>query len=253
MNLWPIVIGVLASFVALALFVLVLYRLVLWARKQSKGAYVFAAAVAPFLAMGNVSDPDFRIVLEAKQLKKREEDDTGDPPNNTDDDDGSEPRRYSGTPADLDVDGAAKKRRLVARSNERRRRPALVWAISIVVGLVALTQLLIQTLPFLPSQSAQLVAALRDAVASVPMLDRATLFLLSAILLTSMTLFFRMRRSSIGWFVAYLALGSAAAVRYALTAARDPWFDAKASLIGVTITALILVYMWRLKRRHALA
>jgi hypothetical protein len=57
-----------------------LYRLVLWARTRARGAYVLGAALSPFMAAGNVSDPDFRIVNEAKQLKKREEDNPGDPP-----------------------------------------------------------------------------------------------------------------------------------------------------------------------------
>ena len=57
------------------------YRLVVRARRQSKSAYIVAAALAPFVAMGQVVDPDFRIVQEAKQLKKREEDNPGDPPN----------------------------------------------------------------------------------------------------------------------------------------------------------------------------
>ena len=66
---------------ALVLVAYALYRLVKWARRRAKGAYVLGAALAPFFGFGNVSDPDFRIVNEAKQLKKREEDDAGDPPN----------------------------------------------------------------------------------------------------------------------------------------------------------------------------
>lgn len=57
-----------------------LYRVVQWARRQRKRAYVVGAVFAPFMAMGKVTDPDDRIVHEAKQLKKREEDDPGDPP-----------------------------------------------------------------------------------------------------------------------------------------------------------------------------
>ena len=60
--------------------ILGLYRVVVWARKRSKRAYVIGAALAPFMALGRVVDPDNRIVHEAKQLKKREEDDSGDPP-----------------------------------------------------------------------------------------------------------------------------------------------------------------------------
>jgi hypothetical protein len=38
-------------------------------------------ALSPFGAVGNVADPDFRIVNEAKRTKEHEEDDPGDPPN----------------------------------------------------------------------------------------------------------------------------------------------------------------------------
>ena len=58
-----------------------LYRVVIWARRQQKRAYVIGAALAPLIALGNVSDPSYRIVHEAKQHKKREEDEPGDPPN----------------------------------------------------------------------------------------------------------------------------------------------------------------------------
>ena len=67
-----------AIFFCVAVFCL--YRVVVWARRRSKRAYVVGAVLAPFIALGKVTDPDFRIVQEAKQLKKREEDDSGDPP-----------------------------------------------------------------------------------------------------------------------------------------------------------------------------
>lgn len=60
--------------------VLGLYRVVVWARRRSKRAYVVGAALAPLIALGKVTDPDFRVVQEAKQLKKRDEGDAGDPP-----------------------------------------------------------------------------------------------------------------------------------------------------------------------------
>jgi hypothetical protein len=56
-----------------------LYRVVVWARRRSKKAYVIGAALASFIGLGNVSDPDFRIMHEAKRLKNREEDEPGDP------------------------------------------------------------------------------------------------------------------------------------------------------------------------------
>jgi hypothetical protein len=66
------------SIVAVAIFCG--YRVVVWARRRAKGAYVVAALLSPILALGKVTDPDFRIVMEAKQHKKREEDEPGDPP-----------------------------------------------------------------------------------------------------------------------------------------------------------------------------
>jgi hypothetical protein len=38
------------------------------------------AFLIPIGGMGNVSDPDFKIVDEAKQIKRKEEDDASDPP-----------------------------------------------------------------------------------------------------------------------------------------------------------------------------
>ena len=70
--------GAIVMFLCVA--ILGLYRVVVWARRRSKRAYVIGAALAPFMALGRVVDPDFRIVQEAKRLKNREEDDSGDPP-----------------------------------------------------------------------------------------------------------------------------------------------------------------------------
>ena len=81
MTLWSIVGDVSAAIGGLILLVYLLYKLVIWARTKAKGAYVLGAVLAPLMGFGNVSDPDFRIVNEAKQHKKREEDDGGDPPN----------------------------------------------------------------------------------------------------------------------------------------------------------------------------
>lgn len=80
MNLPSIAISVVIATAAAFLVSYLLYRLVLWARTRAKGAYVLGAVLAPFIAAGNVSDPDFRIVNEAKQGRKRKEGDTGDPP-----------------------------------------------------------------------------------------------------------------------------------------------------------------------------
>ncbi len=64
----------------IALFIFLLYRVVRWARARTHGAYVLGALIIPLGGIGNVGDPDFRMVDEAKQLKQQEEDDPGDPP-----------------------------------------------------------------------------------------------------------------------------------------------------------------------------
>jgi hypothetical protein len=80
MTLVHLAADVLSAVGVLSVVVFCLYRVVLWARRGAKRAYVIGAALAPFMAAGNVSDPDFRIVHEAKQHKQREEDEPGDPP-----------------------------------------------------------------------------------------------------------------------------------------------------------------------------
>jgi hypothetical protein len=83
MSLWALIRDVGLALVAFLAILGLLYRVVKWARARSKKAYVVGALFAPFMAMGKVDDPDFRIVNEAKQHKKREEDDAGDPPDET--------------------------------------------------------------------------------------------------------------------------------------------------------------------------
>jgi hypothetical protein len=80
MTLWALIRDAGVTLAAFFAILWLLYRVVQWARARSKRAYVVGALFAPFMGMGNVSDPEFRIVNEAKQHKKREEDDAGDPP-----------------------------------------------------------------------------------------------------------------------------------------------------------------------------
>jgi hypothetical protein len=80
MPLDRVVVDVVLAVAVLAVILFCLYRVVGWARRRQKRAYVVGAALTPFMAAGHVVDPDFRIVHEAKQHKKREEDEPGDPP-----------------------------------------------------------------------------------------------------------------------------------------------------------------------------
>ena len=80
MSLISAIIDVVLAVAVVMMLSYSLYRVVGWARRRQKRAYVIGAALAPFMSMGLVVDPDYRIVHEAKQHKKREEDEPGDPP-----------------------------------------------------------------------------------------------------------------------------------------------------------------------------
>jgi hypothetical protein len=76
----PVFWNVLLGTAALAAIAFVLCKLVVWARTRANGAYVLGALFSPFMGVGDVVDPDFKIVNETKRVKQEEEDDSGDPP-----------------------------------------------------------------------------------------------------------------------------------------------------------------------------
>jgi len=80
MTLADALINVFGAVGVLAIVIFCGYRVVGWARKQKAGAYVVGALFAPLIAAGKVTDPDSRVVMEAKRHKQREEDEPGDPP-----------------------------------------------------------------------------------------------------------------------------------------------------------------------------
>jgi len=79
MDLLSITVNVLISAGVFALVIFGLWRIARWARSRPTGAYVLGALIVPIGGMGNVSDPDFKMVTEARQLKRQEENDSGDP------------------------------------------------------------------------------------------------------------------------------------------------------------------------------
>jgi hypothetical protein len=224
-----------------------LYRAVVWARRRSKRAYIIGAALAPLMALGMVIDPDMRIVQEAKRLKKREEDNPGDPPE-------SEEERIVSAAREI----AAQKGESIVRESEtstiraKTSRPALVFIISVTLGLVAAATALMLTWILLAGSAVLDPAALaRDSLSA---LDWSLLFAASALLLTSMVMLFRLRKSSLYWFGAYLTLGALASVWYVLTPEREPYFDVRVtSFSALPVAVAVLLYMLRLKRRTVLA
>jgi len=225
-----------------------LYRVVVWARRQSKRAYIIGAALAPFMALGMVVDPEMRIVQQAKQLKKREEDEPGDPPTSED-----ESIVRAATELAAKKDESAPRKDAGVTTHPKPTRPALVWVISVGLGLMAsLTALVL--LWILLADPAALAPRIRFARDSLSVFDWGSLLVMPTILLTSMILLFRLRKTSLHLFGAYLALGVLGSVWYVLTPERELYFDVRVTSFGAMPVAIaVLLYMLPLKKRAVLA
>ena len=128
-------------------------------------------------------------------------------------------------------------------------RPKLVWVISIVVGLMAASQVVVLSSLLLLGPSRP---DLRDIIASVPAFDWLTLYVLAGILFTSMVFLFRLRSRAVSWFAVYIGLGSWAALGYAIAPMNPPYFDELVSLGGLLVALGIFGYMLRLRKRQVL-
>jgi hypothetical protein len=126
-------------------------------------------------------------------------------------------------------------------------RPRLVWVISLVVGLMACSQLVILSFALSSANS-----GVRNVIASVAAFEWLTLYVLATILLTSMTLLFRLRSRAVAWFSVYIGLSSWMAWAYALNPASPPYFDELVSLGGLLVALSVLWYMLRLRKRKVL-
>jgi hypothetical protein len=140
----------------------------------------------------------------------------------------------------------------VATIVARPTRPALVSIVSVALGLIAgLTAVVLAC--FLFADEMLLAPGARFARDSLSALDWSSLFAMSGLLLTSMVMFFRLRKSSLYWFGAYLALGVLGSTWYVLTPERELYFDVRVtSLSGLPIAIAVLLYLLRLKRRAVL-
>ena len=67
----------------------ILYRMVLWARKGSKGAYVMTMFI-PLIAIQAIPPPTYELVEKAKNHRTKKKEYSGDPPNENEDEDEDE-------------------------------------------------------------------------------------------------------------------------------------------------------------------
>jgi hypothetical protein len=125
----------------------------------------------------------------------------------------------------------------------------MVWVVSIVLGLMAVSQIVILSSLFVLESSSP---AVRHALASSPPFDWLTLYVLAGILLTSMVFLFRLRRRAVSWFAVYIGLASWVALGYAIAPDKPPYFDELPSLGGMLVALIILSYMRRLRQLNVL-
>ena len=220
-----------------------LRRVLLWARKQNKRAYVIGAALAPFIALGNVVDPEFRIVNEAKQHKKREEDEPGDPPN--DEDEPVADRRSDPVAPPV---GARRLEKPVPRTSNTSR-PAAVWAVALVLGGMAVLTSLVQTW-LLFADAENVTSGTRAVLPNFGAFEWASLYFLQVVLLAAMVMLLRLRKSAIWLFATYLCVGVALSAWYALGA--EPLAPPVVTAFGASVGLIVLGYMARLRWRGQL-
>jgi len=125
-------------------------------------------------------------------------------------------------------------------------RPKLVWVISVIVGLMAASQLVILSFALGSSNP-----GIRNTVASVSAFEWLTLYALATILLTSMVFLFRLQKRAVTWFAVYIGLASWVAWGWAL-APNPRYFDELVSLGGMVVALGVLAYMFRLRKRKVL-
>jgi len=220
------------------------YRLVVRARRQSKSAYIVAVALAPFIAMGQVVDPDFRIVQEAKQLKKREEDNPGDPPHGEDEGLASQEVQVIG---ELKHDELAE---VAAAKKSRIWYPVLVRAIALVLGLMALTTAVVESMILFSDFFGPTARDIRESFATF---EWIAMYLMSVLLLASTFQLLRFRKTSVWLFAGYLGLGSLVSLGHALMPEPNRYLDLRVTFVTVPAALAVLAYLHRLVRRAKLA
>jgi len=139
--------------------------------------------------------------------------------------------------------------------NSRKTRPLLVWIVSILLLLMALSQVTSHTLILLLDPSIQ-SPQVRAVAGSWSAFDRLAPYLLAGLLIVSTLLLFLMRRRAIAWYSAYLVFVLFTTLQQAATTSWLEVFNSRALLAGLVqlgLFALVLGYMIWLGRRGELS
>ena len=133
------------------------------------------------------------------------------------------------------------------------RRPGLVWVVVILCLLAAGSQLLNHTLVLIATRPAS--PELHKYFDSWSILDKATPYVLDALLILAAASLFALRSRAVSLFAAYGAAAAVGSVQHALT---TRWLDlfgwAGIAAVGANLTLFLLVlwYVIRLRSRGVL-
>jgi len=139
-------------------------------------------------------------------------------------------------------------------ARKTQSRPILVWVISIIFSLMALSQIISQSLLLFLNPSLQL-PEVQSTIESWSVLDRLSPYVVAILLLVSMVQLFRLQRNSINWLAIYIGLVFLLSIQQAIT---TKWLDnfGVTGLIsafgGIVIFLIVLGYMLWLRKREVL-
>jgi len=133
-------------------------------------------------------------------------------------------------------------------------RPILVWVISIIFSLMALSQIISQSLLLFLSPSLQL-PEVQSMVESWSVLDRVSPYVVAILLLVSMVQLFRLQRNSVNWLAIYIGLVFLLSIQQAITTKWIDNFGVKGLISafgGIVLFLIALGYMLWLRKREVL-
>ena len=139
-------------------------------------------------------------------------------------------------------------------AKKTQSRPILVWVISIIFSLMALSQIISQSLLLFLSPTLQL-PDVQSTIESWSVLDRVSPYVVAILLLVSTVQLFRLQRNSINWLAIYIGLVFLLSIQQALTTKWLDNFGLKGLISafgGILLFLIVLGYMLWLRKREVL-